>query len=170
MKCPFCGNQDNKVVDSRVSHSGDITRRRRECLNCNGRYTTYERVEELMPLVVKKDGRREAFEREKILEGIRKACQKRPLTALDFEEMIRDVEMKIQSIGVKEISAHEIGHIVMGMLRQKDKVAYIRFASVYREFQDVDEFVTELKKSGYTPKPNTTEQANESALRKFLDS
>ncbi len=170
MKCPFCGNQDNKVVDSRISHNGDITRRRRECISCNGRYTTYERVEELLPLVVKKDGRREAFEREKIMEGIRKACQKRPLTVVDFEEMVHSVEVKIQAMGVKEVSAQEIGHIVMDILRQKDKVAYIRFASVYREFQDVDEFVAELKKSGYTPKQASAEAVSESIPQSFLDS
>lgn len=100
-----------------------------------------------MPLVVKKDGRREAFEREKILEGIRKACQKRPLTVQDFDEMMRDLELRIQGLGVKELSTHEIGQMVMGILRNRDKVAYIRFASVYREFQDVEEFVAELREA-----------------------
>ena len=103
MKCPFCSHQENKVVDSRISHSGDITRRRRECLSCGARFTTYERVEELMPLVFKKDGRREEFAREKILEGIRIACRKRRFTALDLEEMLREVELKIQSLGVREL-------------------------------------------------------------------
>jgi transcriptional repressor NrdR len=146
MKCPFCSHQENKVVDSRISHAGDITRRRRECLSCGSRYTTYERVEELMPLVIKKDGRREEFAREKILEGIRIACRKRHFTASDFEEMTREVELKIQAAGVREIAAREIGGFVMATLHKRDKVAYIRFASVYRDFKDVDEFLTELQK------------------------
>ncbi len=146
MKCPFCGHLENKVVDSRISHAGDITRRRRECLACASRFTTYERVEELMPLVIKKDGRREEFNREKILEGIRIACRKRALAANDFEEMVREVELRIQSQGLREIPSQEIGRFVMETLRNRDKVAYIRFASVYREFKDVDEFLNELQK------------------------
>lgn len=146
MKCPFCGHMENKVVDSRISQNGDITRRRRECMECDGRFTTYERVEELMPLVVKKDGRREEFDREKISEGIRIACRKRSFTAADFEEMTRDVERRIQSLGVRELASRDIGQYVMEVLHRRDKVAYIRFASVYREFKDVDEFLTELKK------------------------
>jgi transcriptional repressor NrdR len=153
MKCPLCGHLENKVIDSRISHAGDITRRRRECLACVGRFTTYERVEELMPLVVKKDARRETFVREKIFEGIKKACQKRPLTVTDIENMVRAVEIKIQSLGLKEIASQDIGAIVMDLLRDTDKVAYIRFASVYREFKDVDEFFRELKNSGHSPNP-----------------
>ena len=145
MKCPVCSHAETKVVDSRINQSADITRRRRECLKCDARFTTYERVEELMPLVIKKDARLEAFEREKILAGIKKACQKRSLTVSDFEEMVRSVELKVQSLGLKEISAHEIGKLVMAELRERDKVAYVRFASVYRDFADVDEFVKELK-------------------------
>ncbi len=147
MKCPFCENLDNKVVDSRINLSGDITRRRRECLKCQGRFTTYERVEELMPMVVKKDGRLESFEREKIVSGLKKACQKRPITATDIEEMVKDVERKLQSIGVKEVSSRTIGEMMMEVLRRKDKIAYIRFASVYREFKDVEEFVAELRET-----------------------
>jgi len=169
MKCPFCGNQENKVVDSRLSYNGDLTRRRRECLGCNARFTTYERVEELMPLVVKKDGRREAFAREKILEGIRKACQKRSFAANDFEEMTREVEIKIQSMGVKELNAQAIGQMVMAILRNRDKVAYIRFASVYREFQDVEEFVAELRESGYSA-TSQEQNKNENTSIPFLDS
>jgi transcriptional repressor NrdR len=146
MKCPFCSHQENKVVDSRTSHAGDITRRRRECLSCGSRYTTYERVEELMPLVVKKDGRREEFDREKILVGIRIACRKRHFTASDLEEMVREVELKIGGLGVREIASNEIGGFVMAALHKRDKVAYIRFASVYREFKDVEDFLTELQK------------------------
>lgn len=150
MKCPFCGHQDNKVVDSRLNNSGDITRRRRECLSCNARFTTYERVEELMPLVIKKDGRREEFDREKIKEGIRIACRKRPLAASDYEEMLREVELRIQGQGVRELPSQDIGSYVMEVLHKRDKIAYIRFASVYREFKDVDDFLAELKKEHLT--------------------
>lgn len=146
MKCPFCGNIENKVVDSRISHAGDITRRRRECLGCNARFTTYERVEELMPLVVKKDGRREEFDREKIKVGVTIACRKRSFTANDMEDMVREVELLIQSQGVKEIASTAIGNMVMEALRKRDKVAYIRFASVYREFKDVEEFLAEIER------------------------
>lgn len=157
MKCPFCGHQENKVVDSRTSHAGDITRRRRECLSCNSRYTTYERVEELMPLVIKKDNRREEFDREKILEGIRIACRKLPFAASDFEDMVREVELKIQSLGVREIPSREIGAFLMATLHKRDKVAYIRFASVYREFKDVEDFLTELKKEQLQAEPSSTQ-------------
>ncbi len=150
MKCPFCAHFENKVVDSRISQNGDITRRRRECLACEGRFTTYERLEEIMPLVVKKDGRREEFAREKVFDGIKKACQKRPLTVNDIEELVRSVELKIQALGVKEIASRDIGEIVMEVLRGRDKVAYIRFASVYREFKDIDEFLAELRNAGFT--------------------
>lgn len=156
MKCPFCGNQENRVVDSRISHAGDITRRRRECLGCNSRYTTYERVEELMPLVIKKDDRREEFDRDKILEGIRIACRKRHFTASDFEEMVREVELRIQGLGVREIASQEIGGFVMETLHKRDKVAYIRFASVYREFKDVEDFLTELQKERFAPAPGAS--------------
>ena len=150
MKCPFCGHMENKVVDSRIAQTGDITRRRRECLSCDGRFTTYERVEEIMPLVVKKDGRREEFDREKIAEGIRIACRKRNFTAADFEDMTREVERKIQGLGVRELASQDIGQYVMEVLHQRDKVAYIRFASVYREFKDVEEFLLELRKESET--------------------
>lgn len=153
MKCPLCGLLENKVIDSRISHAGDITRRRRECLGCSGRFTTYERVEELMPLVVKKDGRRENFVREKISDGIQKACQKRPLTVVDIENMVRAVEVKMQGMGLKEISSQEIGSMVMDILRATDKVAYIRFASVYREFKDVEEFFNELRDASFQSNP-----------------
>ena len=155
MKCPFCGHLENKVVESRINQSGDLTRRRRECLSCDSRFTTYERVEELMPLVIKKDGRREEFNREKIMDGIRKSCQKRQFTVNDFEDMVRSTEQKIKSLGVKEIPSDQIGKLVMELLRTKDKVAYIRFASVYRDFKDVEEFMCELQKAA---EPSTTEQ------------
>jgi len=146
------------VVDSRISHQGDITRRRRECVECNSRFTTYERVEELMPLVVKKDGRREEFDREKIQEGIKIACQKRNFTAADFEQMVREVELRIQSLGVKELPSGDIGEYVMETLRKRDKVAYIRFASVYREFNDVAEFLTEIRKENLAEPTESLQQ------------
>ncbi len=156
MKCPFCGHLENKVVESRINQSGDLTRRRRECISCDSRFTTYERVEELMPLVIKKDGRREEFNRDKIMDGIRKSCQKRLFTVSDFEEMVRSTELKIQSLGVKEIPSVQIGQMVMELLRTKDKVAYIRFASVYRDFKDVEEFLSELKKASDQPQQELT--------------
>jgi transcriptional repressor NrdR len=158
LKCPFCGNPENKVVDSRISQQGDITRRRRECEGCGSRFTTYERVEELMPLVVKKDGRREEFDREKILQGIRLACRKRSFAAADFEEMTREVELRVQAMGAREVSSQDIGRSVMETLRNRDKVAYIRFASVYREFKDVEEFLSELQKESLSGKEERLSQ------------
>jgi len=155
MKCPFCGHVENRVVDSRISHQGDITRRRRECEKCASRFTTYERVEELMPLVIKKDGRRAEFDREKILQGIRLACRKRNVSASELEEMVREVEVRAQMAGVREIPSQELGQFVMETLRKRDKVAYIRFASVYREFKDVDEFLLELQKEGIAGEDQT---------------
>ncbi len=146
MKCPYCGNLENKVVDSRISQNGDITRRRRECISCSSRYTTYERVEELMPLVIKKDGRSEEFDREKVRQGIQIACRKRSFNSDDYEAMVREIELRIQAQGVKEIKSTEIGGLVMDLLKSKDKVAYIRFASVYREFKSLEEFLFELQK------------------------
>lgn len=145
MKCPVCSTLDTKVVDSRLNQTGDIVRRRRECPSCEGRFTTYERVEEMMPLVIKKDGRREPYIREKILEGVKKACQKRSVPTQKIEELVTQIEHKIQTLGLKEIPSHSIGEMVMAELHGLDKVAYIRFASVYREFRDVKEFVAELQ-------------------------
>lgn len=145
MKCPVCATLDTKVIDSRMNQTGDLTRRRRECPKCEARFTTYERVEEVMPLVIKKDGRREPYSREKILDGLKKACQKRSVAMQKIEELVSLIERKIQSYGLKEVSAKIIGHKVMVELHKLDKVAYIRFASVYREFRDVEEFVAELQ-------------------------
>jgi len=144
MRCPYCSAVETKVIDSRINQSGDITRRRRECPHCEGRFTTYERVEEVMPAVIKKDGRRETFLRAKVLEGIQKACQKRPVTIHQIEEGVIRIEKRIQSYGLKEIPSRTIGQMVMQELHKLDKVAYVRFASVYRDFQDVEEFVAEL--------------------------
>ena len=145
MKCPFCNTLDTKVIDSRINQPSDMIRRRRECPRCEGRFTTYERVEEIMPAVIKKDGRREAFIREKILDGMRKACQKRSVPTQKIEEHLMLIEKRIQSYGLKEIPSRAIGQMVMVELHKLDKVAYVRFSSVYREFRDVEEFVAELQ-------------------------
>ena len=136
---------EDKVIDSRNTREGDMIRRRRECLNCNERFTTYERIEQTMPLVIKKDGRRENFDREKILSGVRKACQKRPIGMEQMEDMVHRVEKFFQESGEKEVSAVTIGEKVVRELYSLDDVAYVRFASVYRSFKDVNEFMTELQ-------------------------
>jgi len=144
MKCPFCGYLEDKVIDSRLSQDGGTTRRRRECLKCEKRFTTYERVEESLPLVVKKDGTRETFDRNKILSGMVKACEKRPVSMEDIEKAVERLEMKFLDSGV-EIQSKAIGEAVMEELKRLDEVAYVRFASVYREFRDINEFMKELK-------------------------
>lgn len=145
MKCPFCGNIEDKVIDSRTSREGDAIRRRRECLKCGKRFTSYERVEDIIPMVVKKDGRRESFDRMKILGGLKKACEKRPVGIESLEEIVDSIEKKLISLGVKEIPSTWIGEEVMSALRELDKVAYVRFASVYRQFKDINELMNEVK-------------------------
>ena len=145
MRCPFCQEPENKVIDSRESHEGSVIRRRRECLQCHRRFTTYERVEELNPLIVKKDGRREAFDREKMLVGLKKACEKRPVSLDQLEGVITDIERRLQEAGEKEVLSTFLGEEVMKHLRRLDEVAYVRFASVYRSFRDIAEFMSELK-------------------------
>ena len=145
MKCPFCGNLEDKVIDSRTSREGNAIRRRRECLKCAKRFTSYERVDDIIPLVVKKDGRREQFEREKILIGLKKACEKRPIGVDTLDGITDAIEKKLIGLGVKEISSKKIGEEVVNALRELDKVAYVRFASVYREFKDINEFMNEVK-------------------------
>lgn len=145
MKCPFCSAFENKVIDSRLNQTGDITRRRRECIACAGRFTTYERVEEVLPAVIKKDGRREPFSREKLLASLQKATQKRPITMQQLEENVDQLQRRIQSFGLKEIPSNTIGQMVMAALHKLDMVAYIRFSSVYRNFTDVEEFVSEIR-------------------------
>ncbi|TMA27800.1 MAG: transcriptional repressor NrdR [Deltaproteobacteria bacterium] len=145
MKCPFCAELENKVIDSRLSNQGVVIRRRRECLGCQRRFTTYERVEEILPMVVKKDGRREAYDRQKILEGLRLACQKRPVSAEQLEEVADGIERRLQEMGDKEVRSSVIGEAVMRELARLDEVAYVRFASVYRSFKDLGEFMSELK-------------------------
>lgn len=145
MKCPFCSHIENRVIDSRLSRDGDVTRRRRECARCERRFTTYERVEEILPLVVKKDGRRETYDRLKVIAGLRKACEKRPISSSTIEEAADRIERFLQSLGDKEVPSAVIGEEVMRQLYDLDKVAYVRFASVYRSFQDLDAFMRELK-------------------------
>ncbi|MFO0597665.1 MAG: transcriptional regulator NrdR [Myxococcaceae bacterium] len=145
MKCPFCPAADTRVMDSRDSAEGTIIRRRRECETCKRRFTTYERVEELNPLVVKKDGRREAFDRDKLLAGLKKACEKRPVSVEQVEQLVTDIEKKLQELGEKEVASTTIGELVMERLPEFDEVAYVRFASVYRSFRDIAEFMDELK-------------------------
>lgn len=145
MKCPFCSYLEDKVIDSRLSQDGSTTRRRRECLSCAKRFTTYERVEEALPLVVKKDGRREPFDRTKILNGMMKACEKRPVSLDDIEKSVAALEMRFIDSGDREIQSTSLGEAVMEELKGLDEVAYVRFASVYREFRDINEFMCELK-------------------------
>ena len=156
MRCPYCSSLDNKVVDSRMGKEGESIRRRRECLKCEGRFTTYERVEEILPSVIKKDDRREPYDRQKILSGIRKACEKRPVSADTIEHLVEALEQEFQSGAEKEISTIRIGERVMSKLLQVDDVAYVRFASVYRQFKDVSQFVEEIKTLITDPPGRTT--------------
>lgn len=145
MKCPFCGEIDNKVIDSRVSKDASVIRRRRECLLCSRRFTTYEHIEEIPIMIIKKDGRREIFNREKVRSGIKKACEKRDISMNLIEEHVDDIERDLRETGEKEIASSMIGEKIMAALHDLDDIAYVRFASVYREFKDVNDFVSELK-------------------------
>jgi transcriptional repressor NrdR len=145
MRCPFCGHSEGKVVDSRSSKEGDSIRRRRECLKCGRRFTTYERIEEVAQMVIKKDGRREPFDRWKIKSGILKACEKRPISLDQVEALIDDVERTLFNTTEHEVSTEAIGAAVMERLKDLDEVAYVRFASVYRQFKDLNEFMAELR-------------------------
>jgi transcriptional repressor NrdR len=146
MKCPFCGEIDNKVIDSRLSKDASVIRRRRECLVCSRRFTTYEHIEEIPIMIVKKDGRREVFNPEKVRTGMKKACEKRNISMHVIEEFLDDLERDLRETGEKEIPASVIGEKIMAKLHELDDVAYVRFASVYREFKDVNDFVAELKR------------------------
>lgn len=152
MRCPFCDHAEDKVVDSREAQDGRTTRRRRECLACGRRFTTYERVEDVLPQVVKKDGRRESWDRDKIVKGLEIACQKRPVSREQIEALVAGVERQLQDSGEREVRSSVIGESVMGRLKELDPVAYVRFASVYREFRDVKDFVSEL--AGLDGKPS----------------
>jgi transcriptional repressor NrdR len=145
MRCPFCKSTDDKVIDSRMSKEGDVIRRRRKCLACEQRFTSYERVEDPLPMVIKKDGSREFFERYKILTGLKKACEKRTIPITRIEEVVDQIEKKLIGMGVKEIQSSWIGEEIMAALKDLDKVAYVRFASVYRQFRDINDLVREVK-------------------------
>ena len=145
MNCPFCGHLEDKVIDSRESKEGDAIRRRRQCLSCERRFTTYERIDEVPYMVVKKDGRREKFDRQKVLAGLLKACEKRPVSMGKLAGLIDHVESKVTDSADREITTTDIGELLMAQLRNLDKIAYVRFASVYRDFQDEDAFFNELK-------------------------
>jgi transcriptional repressor NrdR len=145
MKCPFCADTENKVIDSRLSKEGYVIRRRRECLACNRRFTTYERIEEIPLMIIKKDGRREEFNRDKIRTGITKACEKRNISMNSIEDFLDELEQELRETGKKEISSAVVGERVINRLHDLDEIAYVRFASVYREFKDVNDFVQELK-------------------------
>ncbi len=145
MICPFCDHFDNKVIDSRAARDGEVIRRRRECLSCKRRFTTYERIEANLPVVVKKDSRREVFDRGKIMGGIKKACEKRPVSSATLEAAVDRIEKRVQDLGESEVPARIVGEEVMRELHQIDQVAYVRFASVYREFKDIDQFMETIK-------------------------
>jgi transcriptional repressor NrdR len=145
MKCPFCDEQEDKVIDSRISKDGDSIRRRRECTACKKRFTTHEKIEDTLPSIIKKDGRREPFDRDKILKGLKVACRKRPISIELIETAVDKIERELQERGVKEIKSTEIGERVMRELHELDEVAYVRFASVYRSFKDIGEFMSEVK-------------------------
>ncbi len=145
MRCPYCEHSESKVIDSRESKNGLSIRRRRECLSCKRRFTTYEKIEEILFMVVKKDGRRQSFDNQKLLRGLLKACEKRPVPLVKLEEIVEEIESKLQERAEKEMNASEVGKFVMKKLKGLDKVAYVRFASVFREFKDVAEFKQELE-------------------------
>ncbi len=145
MKCPFCGHLHDKVVDSRESKEGDAIRRRRQCLGCQRRFTSYERIDEIPYMVVKKDGRRERFDRQKVLAGVLKACEKRPVSMVQLEAIADNAEVIVQDSSEREVSTQKLGEMIMNELKNLDKVAYVRFASVYLDFKDVQEFMSELK-------------------------
>ncbi len=145
MKCPFCGVINNKVIDSRLSKDGNAIRRRRECIECRRRFTTYENIEEIPIMIIKKDGRREVFNREKVRNGIQKACEKRNISINVIDNFVDELERDLREIGEKEIPSHHLGEKIMAILHELDDIAYVRFASVYRDFKDVNDFVSELK-------------------------
>ncbi|HHX13738.1 MAG TPA: transcriptional repressor NrdR [Clostridiales bacterium] len=146
MRCPYCDVQDSRVIDSRPTEEGHAIRRRRECDNCGKRFTTYEKLEEIPLMVIKKDGSRQTFDRNKVLAGIIKACEKRPVPLADIEEAANQIERQLSGSAEKEVSSQAIGELIMEMLKDLDEVAYVRFASVYRQFKDVNTFVAEIEK------------------------
>jgi len=167
MKCPFCGHTEDRVVDSRVGREGEFIRRRRECLKCHRRYTTYEYIEDVLPHVVKRDGRREPFDRQKLRGSILKACEKRSVGVQAVDDVVADIEAKLHERAEKEITSLELGEVVMEHLQKLDQVAYVRFASVYRQFKDINQFMDEVKgliKDG--DKPKAAKPASKPAAKK----
>ncbi len=162
MKCPYCSEIENKVIDSRLSKDASVIRRRRECLTCSRRFTTYEHIEEIPIMIIKKDGRRELFNRDKVRSGMLKACEKRNISMNSIEEFIDDMERDLREAEEKEIPASVVGEKIMAKLHELDDVAYVRFASVYREFKDVNDFVSELKKLLSTDKTGKAAESAES--------
>ena len=158
MKCPFCGELDNKVIDSRVSKDGTVIRRRRECIDCSRRFTTYEHIEEIPIMIVKKDGRREVFNRDKVRSGMRRACQKLDISMNAIEDFIDELERDLRETGEKEIPSRVVGEKVMSKLHNLSDIAYVRFASVYRSFQDVSEFRDEIERLEQGPTPEERRQ------------
>jgi len=152
MRCPFCNHIEDKVIDSRQSKDADVIRRRRECLKCEGRFTSYERIENILPHVIKKDNSRVLFDRQKILQGLERACEKRPVSVESREELATKIEKSLQATGEKEISSSFIGEQIMDYLKEIDQVAYVRFASVYRQFKDIKEFMQEINDIVYKNK------------------
>lgn len=148
MKCPYCGNLENRVIDSRLSQAGEVTRRRRECEYCAKRYTTYERIERALPMVLKRDAQRQPFDRVKLLAGLRRAAVKRPISAEELEQLVDEIEKELIEIGEREVDSSVIGEKILARLKDIDSVAYVRFASVYRHFEDVDEFLEVLQAFG----------------------
>jgi transcriptional repressor NrdR len=155
MKCPYCRELENKVIDSRMTKEGNAVRRRRECIGCNHRFTTYERVEEVPLVLIKKDGRRETFDRNKVLAGMQRACEKRNISINTLEESVDELERELQEMGEKEIPSSVVGSRIMTILHELDDVAYVRFASVYREFKDINDFMSELKDLLAAPEKTT---------------
>lgn len=155
MRCPYCENEDSKVIDSRHTEDGKAIRRRRECEECGRRFTTYEKVEEMILMVIKKDGSRQAFDRNKLLNGIIRACEKRPVSIADMEKIVDDIERGLNNMMEKEVDSNFIGELVMERLKDLDEVAYVRFASVYRQFTDVNTFVQEVERLLTTKKDET---------------
>ena len=146
MRCPYCGNRNDSVIDSRVSRNGSSVRRRRECLKCKRRFTTYEYVERIPPMVIKKEGRRAPFDREKLMNGVVVACEKRPVGMKRIEALVEGIERQLEKTHDREVASKDIGELVMKQLHELDEIAYVRFASVYRQFRDVGQFMKELKK------------------------
>lgn len=166
MRCPFCAHIEDKVVDSREAKDGDSIRRRRECLSCGRRFTSYERIDEIPYMVVKKGGQRELFERNKVLAGLLRACEKRPISMGQLEAIVDDIEKSVQDSTDRELATSEIGKLIMSRLKSLDKVAYVRFASVYLEFEDVSEFMTELKDLVRARERTTTAADNKKKKKK----